>query len=409
MLLNGVNVICMNPTNRIPEPDQLIHNLEFVEWVINPTNESDLFWAQYISTHQSQKKEIEEAIFIVRKIISKEKKLADKDIQRLWEKIEIKVDGRKIHYFPVYRWIAAAGVILLIGLSAYFYSQKQKEEKTVYDYQSLAKIETPDNDVKLILADKSEKLLNSKEPDIKYNSNGELIVNSNKYFTLKQSVNESISTVNQLIVPNGRRTSLTLSDGTKLWLNSGSRTIFPVVFSDNKREIFLEGEAYLEVAHDNTKPFFVVTNNMKIKVLGTKFDVSAYSDDAKISVVLVDGSVKATIDTRETVMKPNQLLTYHKDSKETSLEQTDVLSLISWKDGWLYCDKENLDAIAAKLSRYYNVKIEFEDNQAKEMSLTGKLDLKGECSEVFKAISTTAPILYVIDKNEILISTKRTD
>lgn len=105
-------------------------------------------------------------------------------------------------------------------------------------------------------------------------------------------------------------------------------------------------------------------------------------------------------------MKPNQLMTYEKKAGTAELNEADVLPYISWKDGWLYCDKETLETIATKLSRYYNVKIEFRDTEARKLTLTGKLDLKTECSGIFSAISSTAPISIEVQNDIILISSK---
>jgi len=399
----------MNKNRQLPDVDNLIYNLDFVEWVISPNKESDLYWTRYISDYQSRKKEIDEAIFIIRKLIPLEKELTDKDIQNLWNRIEqeAKAKNNRTHRFFVSPWKVAAGIFLVAGLSTLIYYQFLRVNP-VEIYQSIARVESPQNEVKLIFADKSEAVLGSNNPEIKYNNKGELQINSDNQTSKKNvSATDETEQLNQLVVPNGKRTSLILSDGSKLWLNSGSRTIFPVLFSKAKREIYLEGEAYLEVAHDISRPFYVVTNNVRIRVLGTMFNVSAYPEDKETSVVLVDGSVQAVVDDKTTLMKPNQLFTYQKQTKETSLKETNVIPFISWKDGWMYCEKEKLSVIATKLSRYYNVPIEFEDEKSKDMTLTGKLDLKSECSAIIDAISRTAPIVYAKNDNKILIKSKQ--
>ncbi|HAQ20322.1 MAG TPA: hypothetical protein DCR40_13990 [Prolixibacteraceae bacterium] len=394
-------------TNFNIDSDSLIHNPEFFEWVVRPTKESDQYWALFISANPSRKKKVEEAIFIIKSIIPKEKELTEEAMIRLWNRIENGTKSRGNYIFRFSGWKVAASVILLLGLSGLIYFQLNQPDTTDIDYLSIAKVKAPDNEVKLIFADKSEEVFISKDLDIKYNSKGEIEVNSDKRLTQKiQELKSETEQLNQLVVPRGKRTSLTLSDGTKLWLNSGSRAIFPVIFTKKEREIFIEGEAYLEVAHDLSKPFFVVTNKIHVRVLGTKFNVSAYPDDPITSVILVEGSIQATVDSKKMVMKPNQLLTYEKNSCLTALKETDVLPFTSWKDGWMYCEKEKLETIATKLSRYYNVQIEFKDTQAKEMTLTGKLDLKTECSEIFKAISSTAPISFEIQNDVIVISKK---
>lgn len=387
----------------------LIYTHEFFDWVINPNSDSDLYWNQFILDHSSREKEIDNSIFIIKALRKKEKGMDEASILQLWSRILTNKKDRKIFFFRLPGWVVAASVALLLCVSEIIYFQLNQSKNAPIDYQSIVKDEAQNNEIKLIFADQSEKILASKDLEIKYNKNGEIEVNSDKLVSQKLAESTSnVGQLNQLVVPRGKRlNNLILSDGTKLWLNSGSRAIFPVVFTKKNREIFLEGEAYLEVAHDQSKPFFVVTNQIRVKVLGTKFNISAYPDDMATSVVLVEGSVEATIDSKKVTMKPNQLLTYEKSSGQTVFRDTDVLPIISWKDGWMYCEKEKMETIALRLSRYYNTTIEFKDIEAKEITLTGKLDLKTECADIFKAISSTAPIIFEAQNGSIIISNKK--
>lgn len=393
--------------NSNKDKDDLMHIPEFFEWVIRPTEELDQYWNEFITQNPTREKELEDSVFIIESLIEKEKELSADAVARLWTRIENETTGKHKFLSRYSYWKFAAVLLLFLGISGILYYQLNQNIDTRIDYQDIAKVKLIDNEVKLIFADNSEEILHSKNLEIKYNSNGEIDVNSKKKLTqeLKES-NDKTEQLNQLVVPRGKRTSLILSDGTKLWLNSGSRVIFPVVFTKNKREIFIEGEAYLEVAHDPTKPFTVVTNKVQVKVLGTKFNISAYPEDPATSVVLVEGSIQTTIDSKKMTLKPNELLTCNIGSGKTEIKETDVLPYISWKDGWIYCQQEKLESIAVKLSRYYNIKIEFSDQKSKEMTLTGKLDLKSDCSEIFNAISSTAPISFEMKKDEIIISSK---
>jgi len=397
---------------------------DFVEWVLRPTPELNLYWAQFLQDHPSSKTDIDEAIFFIKNIIPDEKQLDDKKLEKLWDSIKEGTAGRN-RSKKSFTWSVAAAVIVLIGLSTLFYfSVNSENERT--EYSSMTKTDEGSNEIKLIFSDHSERTFSSDELEIKYNTNGgiEVITGTGKKSTnitkeardtgddeqkkafgpiFKRGGQEQL---NQLVVPRGRRTSLTLSDGTRLYLNSGSRAIFPVKFTREKRELFIEGEAYIEVAHDSKRPFITVTNEMSVKVLGTKFNISAYPDDSDCSIVLVEGSVQAEVNSGKIVLDPNHRLVYQKSTSEISLEQTEVLPYISWKDGWLYCKKEKLSVVAGKLSRYYDIQIEFEDQETPELILNGKLDLKSDCSDIFKAISSIAPIFCDISENKIIVSKK---
>jgi transmembrane sensor len=397
----------MKPNFNI-SPEHLVHHPEFIEWVLNPNDTSDQYWEMFLIENPSRKKEFDEGIILVKALNPKEKDLTEDAVTMMWNRINRRISEQKKPVFYISRWVAAASILLVLGVSGAIYFQLTQDRNNPINYEAIAKIEPTDNEVKLIFSDQTEEIINSKDIEIIYNSDGEVVVNSDLKLAQKQlESKDNGEQLNQLVVPRGKRTSLTLSDGTKLWLNSGSRAIYPAVFNKKEREIFIEGEAYLEVAHDATKPFYVVTNQIHVKVLGTKFNVSAYPDDAAASVVLVEGSVQATVDSKKVTMKPNQLLTYEKNTKATELEETDVLPYTSWKDGWMYCEKESMEAIATKLSRFYNVKIEFKDQKTRELTLTGKLDLKTECADIFKAISSTAPIAYEIQNDVILLSNKQ--
>lgn len=390
------------------ETNSLLHNPEFQDWVISPTPELDRYWQKYITENPQRRKELEEAVRMIKNLIPKEKELTKESAAHLWSRIEANTYGRKKRIFRMAGWMTAASFLLALGISGVMYFLVEKKVPVAFDYQSIAKAESSGNDVKLIFSDQTEEILKSTDVEIKYESSGDIIVNADRRLTKKIAENNTAKErLNQLVVPFGKRTNLTLADGTKLYLNSGSRAIFPVVFTKKQREIFIEGEAYLEVAHDPSKPFKVVTDKLQIEVLGTKFNVSAYPEDLSASVVLVEGGIQATVDSKTMVIKPNQRFVYEKNSHAASLDDTDVLPYISWKDGWMYCEKESLESIATKLSRYYNVKIQFKDEESKKMSLTGKLDLKNECVEIFHAISSTAPITCEMQEDTIVITQQR--
>ena len=398
---------------------------DFVEWVQYPTAELDKYWKQFLLDNPSSKADIEDAIFILKNINPYEKQLENKRLEKLWISISKKTVTRN-RSKRIYIWSAAASVVAILGISMLLYFSGNPENEFV-DFSSVAKVTEDTDEVRLILSDNSEKTFSSDDLEIKYNNEGEIEVtteNGKKSTSITNKIPDAINCnqrgisnssavgskeeqLNQLVVPRGKRMSLILSDESRLYLNSGSRAIYPVKFSEKRRELFVEGEAYIEVAHDSKRPFIAVTDQVTVRVLGTKFNISAYPEDSYCSVVLVEGNVQAEVNSQQIDMVPNHLLVYQKITKETSLSKTEVLPYISWKDGWLYCKKEKLRVVAEKLSRYYNIKIEFQDEETPEMTLYGKLDLKTDCSDIFKAISAIAPISCVVNENEIIVSTKR--
>ncbi len=385
--------------------NDFIHNREFIDWVVHPDSNSDRYWTGFMEEHPELKGEISDTVFIIRSLLKGEKNLDQDSAYRLWKRIEKGTISRRKTIYLV-RWVAAASVVLALGIGGAVVYRLQSVTREI-DYSMVDRIEPVGNEIKLILSDKSEKLLNDDNSEIKYDKDGTIEINAIQAITEEKKDNRNVAEqLNQLVVPLGKRSSLILSDGTKLWLNSGSRAIYPVTFSKKEREIFVEGEAFFEVAHDAERPFCVVTNHLKVRVLGTKFNINAYPRDASTMVVLVEGSVQALVSDKKVLMSENQLFTYEPGSGFTSLEETDVLEYISWKDGWMHCNSERMENIATRLSRYYNVPIRFKDPAVKELTMTGKLDLKNNCEDIFKAIQSTAPIKYEMLDEGIVLSKK---
>jgi ferric-dicitrate binding protein FerR (iron transport regulator) len=381
----------------------------FVDWVKNPNPESNKYWEEYISQHPSEKVYFDQAKYIMTNFLKEKNSPKDEDVRNVWSNIQarIKNPSRKIR--DINAWLVAASIVLIIGIGTGILFQIIGKQGSMVNYSSLAINKAEGNEVKLILSDNSEKRIAANDPSIKYSQNGEILVDSVAVSDeLTASGKSDGEAFNQLIVPKGKRSSLTLSDGTKLFLNSGSQVIYPVTFSKKIREIYIRGEVYLKVAYNANCPFIVKTDHLDVKVLGTEFNVKSYPDETSSSVVLVKGSIQAIMKSKKIMMKESELLTLDIFADKASLEKTNVLEYISWKDGWMYCTNERIESIAKKLSRYYDVNIQFNDSKVKDITLTGKLDLKDECSKVFDVIRFIAPtpIDYKIVDGSIILSAK---
>jgi ferric-dicitrate binding protein FerR (iron transport regulator) len=145
---------------------------------------------------------------------------------------------------------------------------------------------------------------------------------------------------------------------------------------------------------------------MKIKVLGTSFNINSYKDEDYSSVVLIEGSLMAITGKKETVIKPNYLLKCDNLTQAISVKEVDVQEYISWKDGWLLCNQENIEHVMSKLSKYYDIKIDAGDRRIKTMTISGKLELKDNYEEVLNIICKTAPLQYRRSADRIIMSAK---
>lgn len=215
--------------------------------------------------------------------------------------------------------------------------------------------------------------------------------------TSTQSVAQSWVEIN---APEGARVQFLLPDSTSGWLNSGSKLKYPSVFNGN-RKVELSGEAYFEVVHRNQSDFVVGVADLDIKVLGTKFNVSAYSDDSFTNVVLTEGKVEIEGKTGvfNQILRPNEKITFHRDSKSLNLKPVDADRYSAWKDGYLIIENEPLGEVIPRIERWYNAEIIVLDKEL--CNYRFKATFRNEpLEEVLRLVALTTPLKYKIDERE---------
>ncbi|RHR34450.1 DUF4974 domain-containing protein [Parabacteroides sp. AF18-52] len=376
--------------------EKLLEDDFFIESNTSPTLDTINFWKGQIADGLDEQ-EYQLAVFFLRSIRVKKEQMSNERQDLLWTRIK---DSNKIlqmqrnRRFRSFIWMVAASVTVLIIFSiSYIYTNVNKTP----DVEAIARemAVTPEaDDIQLVLPDKQIPI-SGQESQIEYDAKGTVVVNSEKIAdAFQSSANSSKRSLefNQLIVPNGKRSTLILEDGTKVWVNAGSRIVYPVAFADKKREIYVNGEVFLEVAPDKNRPFVVKTKEMDVQVLGTSFNVMAYETDESASVVLVTGSVQVdTRDDEDFRLEPNRMFSYHKG--ECDIKDVNVNDYILWKDGLYTYRSEHLSVILDRLSRYYGKKISYKSDVA-DLRCSGKLDMQEDLEVVLDGLSQTAPILY---------------
>ena len=172
----------------------------------------------------------------------------------------------------------------------------------------------------------------------------------------------------EVISANGSIMRYELPDHSVVWLNSGSKLRYPVVFQEDRRNVELTGEAYFEVEADKERPFYVnMTDGLKVYVYGTKFNVSAYGDDTSIETVLEKGKVNViTPQAKELVLNPGERILYNRENGQWTKDKVDVYEKVAWKDGKLIFRNASLDEIFKRLSRHFNVDIELSNRYNRE-------------------------------------------
>jgi len=202
-------------------------------------------------------------------------------------------------------------------------------------------------------------------------------------------------TYNTLKVPLGGQFSLTLPDGTKVWLNAGSSLKFPVSFTSlTERRVFLQGEGYFEVYHDPAHPFYVSTDRQEVRVLGTHFDIEAYPENSTVKTTLLQGSlkVKSKLGNDSCLLVPGKQAVL--DDK-LQIHSVDTETVVDWKDGYFIFNRETLEDILTKVARWYNIKIIYE-RHVENVRLDGIISKNTVLSEVLSMLSATNKIKYEI-------------
>jgi len=330
-----------------------------------------------------------------------------------WEQMKAKTASskRKLFIWKVSR-IAAVFVFLLTVSFVIYYSFRPSLNKVNENMVALSKIKPGGNNAYLTLSDGSIITLNNvkngtlaQQGYSTITKNSDQLVYNNLYPEEKSQI---ALTYNTLVTPQGGEYRITLPDGTKVWLNASSQLKYPVAFTENTREVWLEGEAYFEVAKNAEKPFLVkIKNKADIRVLGTHFNVMAYANEPEMQATLVEGSVQVLCNSKniKAILTPGQQSILTND-KELKVIAVNTMAFTAWKDGLFLFNNEDMGSIMRKLSRWYNVKIIFETDEAKSIQFFGKVKRYENIDIVLNMITQTDKIDYLIKDNIIHIRKK---
>lgn len=377
--------------------EQFASDSQFINWVISPNEESEKFWNGVIKQNPNQKGKIEEAASLIKSIKAVETLVPQERLDKIWDNISEKQNRvKKLATYSYLRW--AAVLVILIGFAAVL---SQLTQNPGFEFAEMDS--SPINEAQIIMADGSTKSIEQQESEIEINSSGEVIVNNDTLKITQQGTNKE--KLNQVIMPYGKQSSLLLPDGTKVFINAGSRISFPSAFSGSKREIYLVGEAYFEVESNKQKPFIVHTPDIDVTVTGTKFNVSAYSDDSFAQTVLVSGVVsvsKKTLLSKTIEIKPGESALFNKEQAEITTRKVNTDNYTSWINGYIICNNDPVTSVVKKIERYYNHKIDIGAN-LDGITFSGKLDLKDDIQKVLESLAYASSLNIEILNQKIII------
>jgi transmembrane sensor len=342
----------------------------FIRWVKNPDEDCNWFWMSFMKEYPASRYAIEEARMLVGSLYFPNASLTDEEITSMSSNLLMVLRAereekkgsiyRKKNHWPSQRgmrWlkIAAAVIIVpLVSLGIFLFTGHDENQVAL---------------APKALEEKAEMISNSMD----------------------------------------QKSVIFLNDGTKVWLNAESKIMYLKDFQgQSTREVYLEGEAFFDVAHNAEKPFVVNTSSIKIKVLGTSFNVKSYSGENTVETTLVRGKVRIEqsdvqgLRIGDVELKPNQRAVFNKESKVINIKEVVAANTDEWKQDRLVFDEESMDHVLLQLERWYDVKIHVQNRGRLDCKLTAKIE-KETLEEVLKLIELSHDIHYRIEGKEVFI------
>lgn len=386
-------------------PVRYLTDEKFIAWMLCPTDELNNYWRQFLEAHPEERGDLSKAEELFRKFklstYHLDEAARERAVSRLEESLRLYHRKRKMRRIFITAAGSVAALLLLFMLLQDLIIKSERFSEIPMDYYVGSELES--KEIQLYTGNQK----NTFEENIDVTIRNDQLIQVNKE---KSSDADEITTdrnsINRLVVPHGKRSKVLLPDGTQIWLNAGSTLIFPTTFSGKTREVKLQGEMYAEVAHDPKRPFLVETDQLEIKVYGTRFNLSAYAD-ANPWVVLVEGSVGIKADGgREMKLQPNERIV--RDENGT-LDKTkvDVSCFVSWKDGYLTYRETPIPEVLRQIERYYNLSFNLDDNVSlQNITCSGKIILSDNLDNVLTALTLISDTRYQRENKSIYIYKK---
>lgn len=397
------------------------------------SNDHLKYLLQQFAADASTPAEVRELLGWVRK--SKDDTLLKAKIKELWDahgsggelpNVDWNAVYTKIIQTPVIRrrpvwwkYTAAAAVVLAVSTTGYFWLNRT-------DVQPLAHLitQSPAHDeivpggdkAVLTLADGTHIVLDSAGAGtLSQQGNMKIVKLSNGQVSYQFASNNATPAAsgkilyNTISTPRGGQYNIVLSDGSKVWLNAASSLRFPAAFNGNERNVELTGEGYFEVAHNPAKPFRVAVNGMTVKVLGTHFNINAYSDDRDTKTTLLEGSVEVETGSQRRTIVPGEQARVSNTSGESgstkiNIRNVDVDDVVAWKNGRFIFRDDNIQAVMRQLSRWYNVSVTYEGDVTNE-EFVGVINRSRyeNISQILNMLERTRTVSFVVIGSHVTV------
>lgn len=301
-----------------------------------------------------------------------------------------------------YRITAAVSIVFIIASGIYWYSNLSNKNNiakapSARIVKSKKEILPGGNKAVLTLADGSEIVLDSAANGTVSQQGGIKVIKlDNDELIYNSGLSKSSEILyNTVTTPKGGQYKIVLADGTGVWLNAASSIRFPATFTDIERKVEITGEAYFEVAKNAAMPFRVSVGGMEVQVLGTHFNINAYSDESEVKTTLLEGSVKVTENNNTALLKPGEQAGVNNIVGNIAIKQVDVDKVVAWKNGLFRFDGDDIDNIMRQISRWYDVDVQYEGKKP-----------QGHFSGIINRNLPLSKLLYMLKLNEVKFDEK---
>lgn len=405
---NGKIVTVENDRRNIKKENEFLLNEDFIKWRLFRTEELEDQWSDFRSHNQHLEQSLDEAVARFDALKMNRISLPDRDKDRIYQSVLQEVDRyerRRRRWLKIGQSAAAAVLLACIFSVTLFVMRDGQDSSHDGPADGVMTDEMLRGEgVYIQSGEQKVNIINNSHIELTKDAKA-LVIAADSAADGGKEMLLSATALNKLVVPYGKRSNLALPDGTKIKVNSGTKVEFPAQFKGNTREIYVSGEIFIDVAKDLQKTFIVHTPDMDIHVCGTSFNVSAYNDDAKKTVVLVNGKIKIKTPEGGTSLLPNEKADL--EGSNITKEKVDVSEYVSWTNGIFEFNKAPMSDILKRIGRYYNVRFESSNDMIlNDKTYSGKLFLSDNLDSVMVSISSISSTAYRRENSIIHINKK---
>lgn len=328
-------------------------------------------------------------------------------VKDVWQNVDKQLNGEKrklVVWRKVIKYAAVILVFLAVGILYRWNSMGVQEEPPVFVHQVTAGT----TGAKLTLGDgRVVDIVKDQKLELKEIDGTKIVTDSVGIDYSIQEIEDKPEVLNKIETLTGMEYSLTLSDGTKIYLNAETKLEFPTHFKGKYRSVKLEGEAYFDVSEDTTHPFIVEMNSLKVRVLGTSFNLRSYDSEKQIVTTLVDGKIEVVVGEVVRTIIPGMQVIYRKKEGDIEVREVDVSLYTAWQSGKFVFKNEPLEDVMMYLSKWYGFNYRFVDDRAKGVLIGARLDRYDNMDPIVEILKRTGLVNITQVDNMFYISSAK--